>query len=52
LRNGVSAVIDYLHANPVRKNLVESAVDWQWSSARFYAGMSDVVLAIDRPDMT
>ena len=28
--------IDYLHNNPVRRGLVESAVDWKWSSARYY----------------
>jgi len=29
-------MIDYLHLNPVRKGLVISAGDWQWSSARWY----------------
>ena len=28
--------LDYLHQNPVRRNLVENAVDWQYSSAKFY----------------
>ena len=27
-------MIDYLHLNPVRRGLVERAVDWPWSSAR------------------
>jgi hypothetical protein len=31
----VLAAIDYLHRNPVRRGLVERAVDWQWSSARW-----------------
>jgi len=26
-------MIDYLHNNPVRRGLVERAVDWKWSSA-------------------
>ena len=28
--------IDYLHNNPVRRKLVTRAVDWRWSSARFF----------------
>jgi putative transposase len=30
------AAIDYVHRNPVRRGLVERAVDWKWSSARYY----------------
>ena len=32
----VLAAIDYLHLNPVRRQLVKNAVDWKWSSARYY----------------
>jgi putative transposase len=32
------AAIDYIHLNPVRKQLVERAEDWHWSSAKHYAG--------------
>jgi putative transposase len=28
--------IDYIHLNPVRRELVDRARDWQWSSARWY----------------
>jgi putative transposase len=28
--------IDYSHHNPVRRALVKRAVDWKWSSARYY----------------
>jgi putative transposase len=28
------AVIDYLHANPVRRGLAANPKDWEWSSAR------------------
>ena len=28
--------LDYVHLNPVRAGLVQRAVDWQWSSARWY----------------
>ena len=31
------AAIDYIHLNPVRRGLAKRAVDWKWSSARFYA---------------
>lgn len=29
-------MIDYIHENPVRRGLVERAIDWWWSSARWY----------------
>jgi putative transposase len=29
--------IDYIHENPVRRGLCRRAVDWRWSSARWYA---------------
>jgi putative transposase len=32
----VLAAIDYLHHNPVRRGLVQKAVDWKWSSTRYY----------------
>ena len=31
----VLAAVDYIHLNPVRRGLVQRAVDWQWSSARW-----------------
>ena len=40
-------MIAYLHANPVRRILVEKADDWVWSSARFYQGATDVPLVLD-----
>jgi REP-associated tyrosine transposase len=36
----VLTAIDYLHRNPVRRGLVERAIDWQWSSARWYQGLA------------
>ncbi len=33
----VEAAIDYIHLNPVRRGLCKKAIDWQWSSARWYA---------------
>jgi putative transposase len=29
--------IDYIHANPVRRKLCTEAVQWRWSSARWYS---------------
>jgi putative transposase len=35
----VLAVIDYLHLNPVKRGFVKRAIDWQWSSARWFEGL-------------
>jgi putative transposase len=32
----VSASLDYIHANPVKRGLCHKARDWRWSSALFY----------------
>ncbi len=34
----IIAAIDYFHENPVRRRLCRRAVDWKWSSARWYLG--------------
>ncbi len=44
----VHAMIDYIHANPVRRGLVVRPTDWEWSSARWYAGMTPVPIEMDR----
>ena len=41
------AMIDNIHANPVRRGLVSKAEDWEWSSARWYAGMRPVKIEMD-----
>jgi putative transposase len=41
-------VIDYIHANPVRRGLAQRPEDWEWSSARCYAGMTPVPITMDR----
>lgn len=28
--------LDYIHENPVRRQLIRRATDWKWSSARYY----------------
>ena len=43
----VPAVIDYIHANPVRRGLVAQPTDWEWSSARFWETWSNVPLRMD-----
>ncbi|HUT89267.1 MAG TPA: transposase [Thermoguttaceae bacterium] len=35
-RESILASIDYIHMNPVRRGLCPRAIDWRWSSARFY----------------
>jgi putative transposase len=32
----IEASLDYIHENPVKRGLCRRAVDWRWSSARFY----------------
>lgn len=32
----ILAAIDYIHQNPVRRGLCQKAIDWKWSSARYY----------------
>lgn len=39
--------VRYCHRNPVKRGLVESASDWEWSSYSWYRGRRDVPLRID-----
>lgn len=39
--------INYIHENPVRRELVAAPADYRWSSAGFYAGKTDVDLTPD-----
>lgn len=41
-------MIEYIHLNPVRRGLVRKAIDWEWSSARWYAGITPIHLQMDR----
>jgi putative transposase len=34
--HAITASIDYLHQNPERRGIVQRAVEWKWSSARWY----------------
>lgn len=44
----IEEVINYIHANPVRRGLVERPTDWDWSSARCHAGESETLLTTDQ----
>ncbi|HAU36765.1 MAG TPA: hypothetical protein DCX07_03495 [Phycisphaerales bacterium] len=39
--------VDYLHNNPVRRELCQMPGQWQYSSAAFYEGQNDVPLSMD-----
>ncbi len=41
------SMIEYVHLNPVRKELVRRARDWHWSSAAWYVDGSNVPLIPD-----
>lgn len=41
------SMIDYIHANPVRKNLIERPQEWKWSSAASHNNGNQVPLAVD-----
>jgi putative transposase len=45
----VAAVMEYIHANPVRRELVARPTDWEWSSVRFWEGWQDVPIRMDHP---
>lgn len=48
-RRKVEEKLDYMHMNPVRAGLVEKAVEWKWSSARWYSEQKPVGLPIRWP---
>ena len=43
--------LDYMHLNPVRRGLVRRAVDWKWSSARWYLEGKSVGIPIRIPEL-
>ncbi|MEX0704611.1 MAG: transposase [Planctomycetales bacterium] len=48
-RGKAEGKLDYMHLNPVRAGLVERAIDWRWSSARWYLEGRPVGLPIRWP---
>jgi len=47
----VSNLIDYIHANPVRRGLCERPTDWIWSSAIEYETPGTGLLRINRESL-
>ncbi len=47
----ISASLNYIHNNPVNRGLCERAVDWRWSSARFYLAHAPVDARIGPPEV-
>src|SRR5437867_2352151 len=45
--DALRAMIEYIHANPVHRWLVSKAEDWEWSSARWYAGVRPRPIEMD-----
>jgi putative transposase len=45
-REKLEEKLHYMHMNPVRSGLVERAVEWSWSSARWYEQGRDVGVPI------
>ncbi|MEX1040335.1 MAG: transposase [Pirellulaceae bacterium] len=41
----IEASINYIHRNPVQRGLCRRAIDWKWSSARYY------VEGVEDPDL-
>ncbi len=46
----VEEKLDYMHLNPTRAGLVSRAVDWKWSSARWYLLRKSVGIPIEWVD--
>jgi putative transposase len=46
-KKAVIASVNYIHANPVRKGLVDAPEEWFWSSAGFYAGRKKYPIKMD-----
>jgi putative transposase len=47
-RERIDAQLSLMHQAPVKAGLVENAVDWEWSSARSYAGLPEGVVTVER----
>ena len=41
--------LEYMHANPVKRKLVQHPKDWPWSSFSFYAKREMGLIRIDSP---
>ena len=50
-REALINAIDYIHANPVRRGLVDVPENWPWSSARDCAGLGSGEIPIDKDSL-
>ena len=41
-------LMDSIHENPVRHGMVERPEDWEWSIARWHAGIHPIPIEMDR----
>ncbi len=44
----IETQLDIMHREPVKAGLVDNATDWEWSSARSYAGLPEGVVTVER----
>jgi len=44
----IAAQLELMHQEPVKAGLVAKATDWEWSSARSYAGLPEGVVTVER----
>ncbi|MBU0691015.1 transposase [bacterium] len=44
----VLARLKYMHENPIRRRIVETASDYLWSSARAYDGIKDPIITLSK----
>jgi putative transposase len=51
LGDTLMAMIEYIHANPVRKNFCVRPQEWRWSSAAWFYGMQEIPIPVDRIPM-
>jgi len=47
-----AAQLDLMHQEPVKTGLVDNATDWEWSSARSYAGLPEGVVTVERATLS
>lgn len=44
----LAASLAFMHAEPVKAGLVSSCEEWEWSSARAYAGLPEGIVTVER----
>jgi REP-associated tyrosine transposase len=44
----IAAQLEAMHQEPVKAALAETATDWEWSSARAYAGLPEGIVTVTR----